>query len=353
MELDSDPDKKPDSPSEKRRKKRYKHFLLIIFILVNVAVIFWTGRQEFTRDQSIESVNMPWWLLVPALLSFAIGIFAEIRKYNLLLKHFSGQENLRLARQTVCIGRYYDNITPSAIGGQPMQILHMRKNGIPSATAAMTPVIGFVSTQLAFVLLALITVIFGSHFVLSSAVYAAAFLGVFLYAFFPCLILFFAIKPAVAKKLAVSVLKFLHKIHIVKSVKEAEEKTLGEIEKYATCVKKVFGDKKLILKVMGLSLVYQLGMLSIPFFVITAFGGGIGYVSATMTAISILAAIAFVPTPGNAGVAEGSFYLVFAALPSGSTFWAMLVWRFFTYYIFIAAGALTYLEIGLRKRKEL
>ncbi|MBQ3321012.1 flippase-like domain-containing protein, partial [Candidatus Saccharibacteria bacterium] len=146
---------------------------------------------------------------------------------------------------------------------------------------------------------------------------------------------------------------FLHKIHIVKNIEKSEEKAFGEIEKYSKCIKKVLKDKKLFWKTMGLSFLYQFGMVSIPFFVISAFGGGISYLAATMTAITIMAAVAFVPTPGNAGAAEGSFYLVFSALSSGYTFWAMLVWRFFSYYAFIALGGLTYLELSLdKKRKE-
>ena len=347
-----DPDTNTEKPSDARRKKHYKQLLVILFVIFNVAVIFWTAKKEFTRDQAVEPpVNLPWWLLVPALLSFLVAVCAEIYKYNLLIERFTKQKNLTLARQTVLIGRYYDNITPSAIGGQPMQILHMRKHGVPSEFAAMIPVIGFVSTQLAFVLLCFLMILVGKSLVLSDVVYAAAYIGIFFYAFFPVSIVSCALAPKFTHRLVSGALSLLAKLHIIKDVEKTREKVFGEVEKYAKCIKSVIYDKKLLGKVMGLSVLYQLGMVSIPFFVVTAFGGGIGYFPATFTCIAILAAIAFIPTPGNAGAAEGSFYLVFATLPSGNTFWPMIVWRLLTYYAFIAAGAITYLEMGLKRRR--
>ena len=347
---------KPKAKNSKDlKKKRFKQLLTIVFILGNIAIILWTASQEFSGDNSVKfsDVKLHWGLLIPAILLFIMAIYAECYKYGMLLREYTGIKNFKLARQTVLLGRYYDNITPAAIGGQPFQILHMKRGGVPGEYAAMVPIIGFVTTQLAFVILGILTLLFGAGIVLSPVTYAASFFGLILYGFLPVMILFFALVPKTAKKLTHSVMFFLHKIHIIKNIDKSEEKAFGEIEKYSKCIKKLLKDKKLFWKTMGLSFVYELGIVSIPFFVISAFGGGISYLAATMTAITIMAAVAFVPTPGNAGAAEGSFYLVFSALSSGYTFWAMLTWRFFSYYIFIALGGLTYLELGMEKKKAL
>lgn len=343
----------PDTPAS-RRKKHYKQLLIVIFVIFNIAIIFWTAKKEFTRDTT-ENVKMDFslWLLIPALLSFGIAVFSEFWKYNLLLERFTGKRNLTLARQTVTIGRYYDNITPAAVGGQPFQILHMKKNKVPGEYAAMIPIIGIVSTQLAFVFLALLMIFVGRSIVISDVAYAASFIGLAFYSFFPVLIMLFVFAPKTMHRLVSGVLRFLHKIRIVRNLEKTEEKVFGEMAKYVKCIKSVISDRKFLAKIMGLSFAYQLGINSIPFFVITAFGGGINYFAATFTTIAINAAISFIPTPGNAGAAEGSFYLVFAVLPSGSTFWPMITWRFFSYYAFIAGGALTYLELGLKKRGHL
>ena len=307
------------------KKKRVKQIAILAFVIFNILIIYWTASKELSREQTegLEGPTFTWWLLILALVAFFF------------------------------LGRYYDNITPSAVGGQPFQIHHMHKHGhVDSEHAAMIPVIAFVSLQTAFVVLCLLTIIFGSGVVLSDVTYAASFIGILLIAFAPGTILLFALKPKIAKKIASAILKFLHVLHIVRNIEKTEEKTLGEIEKYAHTVRRFIKNRKLLAKVMGLSFAYQGLLYSIPFLVVRAFGGDVGYLPATMTALTIQAAITFVPTPGNAGAAEGSFYLVFAHLGSGNTFWAMLTWRFFTYYAFIALGGLTYLEMAWQKKKR-
>ena len=93
---------------------------------------------------------------------------------------------------------------------------------------------------------------------------------------------------------------------------------------------------------LGLSLVYRIALCSMPYFVLKMFGAPVSFLHIFVSTIYIYASIALVPTPGNVGAAEGAFYLVFSAMGSDGVFWAMLVWRVFSYYAFIAAGALVY-----------
>lgn len=351
----SKPEEKTANKTSFFKKKRVKQIAILAFVIFNVLIIYWTASKELSREktENLKGPTFTWWLLILAIAAFVGAMAADIYKYYILIYHFTKKKDLKLAAQTVFLGRYYDNITPSAVGGQPFQILHMHKRGnIDNEHAAMIPVIAFVSLQTAFVFLCFLTIVFGSGLVLSDVTYAASFIGILLIAFAPGTILFFALKPKVAKRIASAILKFLHVIHIVRDIKKTEEKTLGEIEKYAITVKRFIKNRKLLMKVLGLSFAYQGLLYSIPFLVVRAFGGDVGYLPASMTALTIQAAITFIPTPGNAGAAEGSFYLVFAHLESGNTFWAMLTWRFFTYYAFIALGGLTYLEMAWRKKKH-
>lgn len=347
----------PKEPKEEKvslfKRKRVKQLLIIAFILFNIGIIGWTASRELNRDEGLPEAHFTWWLLLLAVVAFVGALASDIYKYFILIRHFTKKKNLKLAAQTVFLGRYYDNITPSAVGGQPFQIHHMHKHGnIDSEHAAMIPIIAFVSLQFAYVVLCFLTILFGSHIVLSDVTYAASFVGILLMAAAPGTVIFFAIKPKVAQKIATGILKFLHKIHIVRNYEKAEEKTLGQIQSYATVVRRFMKNRKLLMKTLALSFSYQILLYTIPFLVVRAFGGDVDYLPAAMTAITIQAAITFIPTPGNAGAAEGSFYLVFASLGSGNTFWAMFTWRFFTYYAFIALGGLVYLEMAYQKRKK-
>ena len=62
-------------------------------------------------------------------------------------------------------------------------------------------------------------------------------------------------------------------------------------------------------------------------------------------------AISFIPTPGNSGAADLSFFLLFeAVLVSGLAFPAMVVWRLFSFYSTIIIG---FLFATFKKKSDL
>ena len=83
----------------------------------------------------------------------------------------------------------------------------------------------------------------------------------------------------------------------------------------------------------------------------TAFGGNVDFLPCFVTTVAVTSAVYFVPTPGNAGAAEGTFFVVFSALSSGYVFWAMLIWRFFSYYIYIILGPIIYFVMHLERKR--
>ena len=136
-----------------------------------------------------------------------------------------------------------------------------------------------------------------------------------------------------------------------KNYEETAEKVEYEVKEYTKSVKTILKTKGLFLKSILISVIYNLLVASIPFFVLTAFGGSVDFIHCFVTTIAVMAAIYFIPTPGNSGAAEGTFFLVFSALSSGYVFWAMLVWRFFSYYIYIIMGPIVYFFMHLEKKR--
>jgi uncharacterized membrane protein YbhN (UPF0104 family) len=93
--------------------------------------------------------------------------------------------------------------------------------------------------------------------------------------------------------------------------------------------------------------------MATPFFVLRAFGSSEYFIDTLTKTAYIYAGIAYIPTPGNAGAAEGTFYTIFRDLNS-NTFWGMAIWRFLTYYLFLLLGVGVYgynaLAPKIRKR---
>lgn len=336
-------------------------FLIILFILINIIVIAATAMAEFGNSKNaakLSEVTINWWMLLPAVLCFVVALIFEIHKYVLMMKKMSGKKNFdhkharKVARRTVLLGRYYDNITPAAIGGQPFQIYYMHKNSkLPNGLATTVPVMGMVSGQIGFLIIAVLCFLLGSLSINNATLIATACFGLLFYAFWPVVILIATFLPEATKELITVIVKFLTKIRIVKDQKATIKKVEFEVDEYAKSTRQILKTKGLFTRTIICSVLFNILIATIPFFVLTAFGGTVDFLPCFVTTVAVISAVYFVPTPGNAGAAEGTFFVVFSALSSGYVFWAMLVWRFFSYYIYIIMGPIIYFFIHLEKKR--
>ena len=216
----------------------------------------------------------------------------------------------------------------------------------------MILMIGMISIQIAFIAIALICFIFGGVAKENPVLIVTAWFGLLFFAFWPVMVAGTFLFPNLITKLVKWFVRVLGKLKIVKDRDAALEKVEDEIAEYAKSIKHILKSKGLFARVIIISLVYNFLIASIPFFVLTAFGGDVGFWSCFATTIAVMAAVYFVPTPGNSGAAEGTFFLVFSALSTGYVFWAMLVWRFFSYYIYIIMGLVIYVVMHFEKKRD-
>lgn len=359
--------KAPEAQDEVTAKNAFKKLkkpaLTLAFIAINIAVIAITAFSEFGNSENaaqLSEVQINWWFLLPAAACFIVAITLEIHKYIIMMRE-AAKINMknqtkkvwRVARRTVLLGKYYDSVTPAAIGGQPFQIWYMHKNaGIGKGMATTIPIIGMISNQIGFIIVASVAFLFGSLSINNAVLMATACFGLLFYAFWPIAILIATFLPNTTAELINLIVKFLAKIHIVKDKEKAIKKVSDGVNEYAKCVKQILKTKGLFLREVLLSVCFHLLISMIPFFVLTAFGGAVDFLPCLVTTIAVTSAVYFVPTPGNAGAAEGTFFVVFSALSSGYIFWAMLTWRFFSYYIYIIIGAIIYVRMHFEKKKN-
>jgi len=346
------------------KKKNVKKILLtVFFVLFSAGVIIATAVNEFANSENaaeLAEVHLNGWLVIPAALCFIAMITLEYGKYVLMITKstepgaFSRKEVWKLAFKTVMLGRYYDKITPAAVGGQPAQIFQLRKTGkIPTGMTTAIPIFSMISGQIAFLLVAIPCFLFSGIAFRSPVLIATAWVGLLFYAFWPVMVVGTMFFPKPTAKLINFIVRFLAKIKIVKNRDKAVKKVEEEVSEYAKDVKHLTKKPLVSGGVILMSLISNTLMSSIPYFVLKAFGGDIDFGECFLLTIGVEAAVYFAPTPGNSGVAEGTFYVIFSRLSTGYVFWAMMLWRLFAYYIYIVVGPLIYLSSYLsRKRKE-
>ena len=345
------------APAKKAGKKKSRIWM-ILFVLLNVGVVVWAALNEFNGkpEGAIGLKFTPQALLFLACTAgcLAVLLLAETLKYCLMMRSLKEPVSFRIAFETAVLGKYYDCITPSGAGGQPFQIYWLHKHGYSDGGASAMPITGYVTAQIGFILLALGVFIFWRSVDLEAIRYTA-YAGLLLLSLIPFLLVMFSLMPETVKKLVSAVIRFCGKLKIVRKPDETTAQVMGMLNSYNESFGMIVKDKGTGLCLLGLSLIFRIALCSMPYFVLRMFGASVQFLPIFCSTIYIYASIALVPTPGNAGAAEGAFYLVFSAMGTNGVFWAMLIWRLFSHYSFIIAGALVYafnaIEAKRKKKK--
>lgn len=348
--------------TDEKKKSWKKKLLIILFVIFNIAVIAATAINEYSRStgaEKLENVVLNGWLLLPALLIFILATFVYVWRYEVMIRRYYPKdkplargETWKIAWRVAMLGRYYDNITPGAIGGQPFQIYYMhKKSGLSRGHATAVPIVGMIVGQIAFIILALVFFVVGNPMRDNPVLMVPAWLGLLFYAFWPVTVFFVNFFPKQTKKIIKFFVKILAKFKIVKNRAKALECVENETDEYVKSVRTIIKTRNLFANTILLSIVFHVLTSILPFFVLKAFGGDVGFLECFATTLVVTSAVYFVPTPGNAGAAEGAFYIVFSVLSDGYVFWAMLIWRFFSFYIYIIFGPITYFFMNLEKKR--
>ena len=333
---------------EKQAKPRKKSriILILLFIALNIVVISVTAVREFSQKPAekltIRFGASNWLFLMAGIGCMLVTLAIETAKYLIMMRSLNEKVSPKAAFETAALGKYYDNITPFGSGGQPFQIYSMHKFGYSGGISAAMPLTSFFTMQSGFVILAVLIFIFGRKVATGSLMLIPAIIGAIFYMAIPALILLFTIAQGPATGLLRGLIRLGAKLHIVKDPEETGRSLLQSLRDYRSSVLMMSRRKWLIPLLLGLSFLYQLAMSSIPFFVLLAFNGSAPYFETLAMTVLVYCVSTIVPTPGNSGAMEGSFYIIFSALDPTGLFWAMLVWRFICYYAFIVIGILIY-----------
>ena len=149
---------------EKKKKLRSRIIWIAIFVIVNAAVITYTAITEFS-NRPPEKLNFEFGffnivMLIAGICCMLLALAIETFKYIVMMRNLNEKISVKAAFQTAALGKYYDNITPSGIGGQPFQIYNMHSMGYSNGVSAAMPLTSFLTMQTGFVILAILVMIF-------------------------------------------------------------------------------------------------------------------------------------------------------------------------------------------------
>lgn len=336
--------KKDNSP----RKKLWS----FIFVMINVVIVvlILLGMLEGDNYTPISELNLKADWLIGAILCFVAMIVIDQIRFTLLIKKSTKMHRPFLGYKVGALGKYYDAITPLSTGGQPFQAFYLTQRGVKASHAVSIPVAKYVVQQIVFAILSIVVLILAftsyKHLLPSGLgtdwVMLACWIGFICNFLIVALVILLSV-GTFGKKFVLGILKFLHKIKLIKNYDKTYEKILNIVEEYQRTIKFFVKSPLLLIGMVFTSLLYMFVMYSIPFFVYCSFGGVPTYdmwLSTFIVALMIDLAASFIPIPGGSGVAELSFAAMFTSLFAGASFWALLIWRILTFYGFVLQGFL-------------
>ncbi|MBR2371700.1 MAG: flippase-like domain-containing protein [Clostridia bacterium] len=325
--------KELENRKSKTNKFGYFFLLLTVVVLVVIAVSEFNNNEEYPLSLVLSTWGQNWHYIVAAVCCVLLMLFLDGFRQASLLRGATGQWRIKLTSKSMILGRYFDNITPSAVGGQPYQIYYLHKHKVPAGVATSLPVVCFFMQQLAFFVLVVVCFCVFGTIVDNPWLQVAIYFGSLCMIAMPFSIMVFAFIPKTAQKLLHGIFNLLHKIKIVKNPEALKYKFDNYVNDYSKSLKLIGCHKKTLISGFVMALACWLLNFSTVYFIVLASGESLPwfYVIALMAYTN--AASAFIPTPGGSGAMEGFFYLIVAVLDGGFRFWGMLLWRIITFYL--------------------
>ena len=131
---------------KKRKKSTIINACLLIFNLIFMFFIVKNLISSVGEDgSSLSSVikmqgDRLWWL-AGGVLAYIFYMFVQTIMYKVIIRDFTGRNRWWLSYDVAITGKYYDNVTPFAVGGQPMQIVKLAQNDISAGVSTSIPII--------------------------------------------------------------------------------------------------------------------------------------------------------------------------------------------------------------------
>ena len=320
-----------------------RHWMVILGMTLSIATIvtfFVLTDGVATLQQIYRSLQYPWLLLAFAFVA-AQWVFDAAGLQVLLCQH-QPKRRFFPTFVTTMVGVLYSALTPSATGGQPMQIISLTKQGVDTGTATSVILLKTVLYQIAITLYALAMVVLELPFF---QVQVSSFSFIVLFALavsvlFIASLLLFIINQKLTRKLGHGLVRLLHRLKLCRDEQRLHDKLDAQFEQFFISAKTLGGSWKRCAGVVLLTVLQLTCYFVVPYCLYRSFGlQGVSVVRLIAATTFVYFASMFVPVPGASGGAEGSFYLFFAPFfPAGAVAPAMLLWRLITYYGAIIVG---------------
>lgn len=313
-------------------------FLLVVFLLTIYGVFHGKNLEEMI--EAIKSADAKW--LIPGVFLVIFFIWGESIIIWYMMRSFQIHLKKRICFLFSSVGFFFSCITPSATGGQPMQIYFMKKEKIPIPFATVILMIITITYKLVLVVIGIGIPLFAGGFLhrYLEGILPVFYLGLLLNVFCVTFMTLLVFHPVLAKNIIVSIMDFLEKFRIIKKKKERRIKLVKSMEVYRETAAYLKEHKIVIFNVIMITFIQRMALFGVTYMVYRAFGmSGTNVWDIVFLQAVISVSVDMLPLPGGMGISESLFLKIFVPVFGSLTLPAMVISRGLGYYsqLFISA----------------
>lgn len=330
-----------------------KYIVLFILLVLVVTFIVLKGADIESVWNAMKNADPKW--LTAGLGLAAVFNIAEGINLRKVLVSFGYRVSFKEAMKYAYIGYFFSSVTPSATGGQPLQLYAMSKDKIHVAHGTMALLTELTSFQIAAFLMENVATfwILTGRIRLNKMMLALAVLGYLMNLIFIAALVVIMLSEGLKKKI-VNGIRFL-----IMKLPFGNKKRLGAkmdeiVRDFEDCKLFFKRDPVLALKVTTVSLIQIICWFSVPWAVYHAMGeSGSSYGSMFLHQIILYMTTALLPFPGAEGISEFSFVKLFAGIfTSVPVAAAVLVNRGISFYFLLILSGIFSIVLGRMDRKS-
>lgn len=253
------------------------------------------------------------------------------------------------------VGFFYSGITPSATGGQPMQLYYMQKEGHRIADSTVVLMTVAVIYKFVLVLIGVGMLLFYyaplQHF-LGKFIYLY-YLGLFLNTALVAILLFIMVSPKCFQWIVMGGENLLKKLHILKASDHRTEKLIAMAKQYQNAVRFFLNHKDRIMAVIAFTFLQRCSVFFLTWLVYRGMGlSGQSMANIMALQASIYIAVDMLPLPGAQGITEIMYKSVYALVFPGVYLTAsMCVTRGLNFYFLLIVSGITAAWCHFKSRK--
>lgn len=307
-------------------------FLAAVFLLTIWAVF--RGKDLHLVLKYLETAQKPYLLI--GILCVMTFIWGESVIICYLLRTLGYRVKPLRCYLYSFIGFFFSCITPSASGGQPAQIVYMKKDKIPVPESTLVLMIVTITYKFVLVVLGILILLIRPKRVMIylEPVMFWMYLGIALNIFCVISMMTLVFHPHLARVIMVKGLSILERLHLLKKKPERMKKLEKAMNQYHGAAEYYWSHKLVVVNAFFITVLQRLVLFFVTYLIYRSFGlrrESIWVIVSLQGMISV--AVDMLPLPGGMGISETLFLIIFRPI-FGQTLLlpAMILSRGISYY---------------------